>query len=235
MRRSEINKLLDRASAFFEEKGFRLPPMAAWGLEDWRAHAALAGEVFDRGLGWDLSDFGSGDFAHRGLVLYTLRNGAPEAASGPHGARGKCYAEKIMVVEESQVTPLHFHKKKTEDIINRGGGSLVFRLYRSDSAKGLSDEDLRLSVDGLSQVVHAGGLLALSPGESLCLEPGVYHEFWAEEAAVLAGEVSSVNDDATDNYFYQEAGRFPSIEEDEAPRYLLCTDYRRFIAAAAAP
>jgi D-lyxose ketol-isomerase len=42
------------------------------------------------------------------------------------------------------------------------------------------------------------------------------------------GEVSSVNDDANDNRFHRPTGRFPAIEDDEPPLYLLCTDYPRY-------
>ena len=33
----------------------------------------------------------------------------------------------------------------------------------------------------------------------------------------MLGEVSQCNDDNTDNRFYEPVGRFPAIEEDEAP------------------
>ena len=42
---------------------------------------------------------------------------------------------------------------------------------------------------------------------------------------VLLGEVSQCNDDNTDNRFYEKLGRFPAIEEDEAPYRLLCNEY----------
>ena len=42
---------------------------------------------------------------------------------------------------------------------------------------------------------------------------------------VLLGEVSQCNDDACDNRFNPPMGRFPAIEEDEAPYRLLCTEY----------
>jgi len=32
-------------------------------------------------------------------------------------------------------------------------------------------------------------------------------------------------DDNTDNRFYEPVGRFPAIEEDEAPLHLLCNEY----------
>jgi D-lyxose ketol-isomerase len=41
----------------------------------------------------------------------------------------------------------------------------------------------------------------------------------------LIGEVSTVNDDNTDNIFREPIGRFPEINEDEAPRHLLVSDY----------
>jgi len=46
---------------------------------------------------------------------------------------------------------------------------------------------------------------------------------------VLVGEVSTVNDDTNDNFFYEEIGRFPQIEEDEAPLYLLSSEYKQYI------
>ncbi len=41
----------------------------------------------------------------------------------------------------------------------------------------------------------------------------------------LIGEVSKVNDDRVDNHFYNVPGRFPKIEEDEEPLYLMQMDY----------
>lgn len=68
-------------------------------------------------------------------------------------------------------------------------------------------------------------MVILKPGESITLTPGVYHAFWGERARVLIGEVSSVNDDATDNFFLDPIGRFPTVEEDVAPLHLLVSDY----------
>ncbi len=42
---------------------------------------------------------------------------------------------------------------------------------------------------------------------------------------MLIGEVSMCNDDNTDNRFLKPLGRFPTIEEDEAPYRLLCNEY----------
>lgn len=41
---------------------------------------------------------------------------------------------------------------------------------------------------------------------------------------MLVGEVSSINDDAGDNRFLNPIGRFPTIDEDEAPYRLLVGD-----------
>ena len=79
--------------------------------------------------------------------------------------------------------------------------------------------------DGMPRTVQAGGRIALAPGESVTLLPTVYHAFWGEGEDVLIGEVSTVNDDRTDNYFLDKLGRFPDIEEDEPPYRLLVKDY----------
>ncbi len=76
--------------------------------------------------------------------------------------------------------------------------------------------------------MKAGAIVELGPGESISLPPRLYHQFWGAEARVLVGEISMVNDDYRDNRFYEPVGRFPSIEEDELPLYLLVTDYARY-------
>jgi hypothetical protein len=85
-------------------------------------------------------------------------------------------------------------------------------------------------VDGVWRTVEAGGMIRLAPGESVSLEQRCYHSFWGE-GRVLVGEVSLVNDDHLDNRFFEPVGRFPEIEEDENPLYLLCNDYSRYYLA----
>ena len=70
-----------------------------------------------------------------------------------------------------------------------------------------------------------GQKLRLAPGESVTLRPGDWHAFWGEGGDVLIGEVSTVNDDETDNIFREPIGRFSTIEEDTAPTHLLVSDY----------
>jgi D-lyxose ketol-isomerase len=177
-------------------------------------------------LGWDLTDFGSGDFENTGLILFTIRNG-----DFRNPRNSKPYAEKIMVVREQQETPYHFHWHKMEDIINRGGGNLVIDLYGSDTHEQPSQDPLVVSIDGIRRTVEPGGTVVLRPGESICLEPYMYHRFYGEKGRgkVLVGEVSAVNDDTADNRFLEASGRFPEIEEDEKPLHLLVNDYQNWI------
>ena len=90
-----------------------------------------------------------------------------------------------------------------------------------------------MPTDGVVRKLPAGGLLKLDPGESVTLLPGVWHAFWGEGADVLIGEVSTVNDDLTDNVFAEPIGRFSNIEEDEEPLHLLVSDYDRWLGLIA--
>ncbi len=225
MNRSEINGIMRGAEAFIREHRFYLPPFAYWTPETWAAKGPEVREIVDRGLGWDITDFGQGDYRACGLFLFTLRNGAPQNLKR---GKGKVYAEKILIVDVDQVTPLHFHWIKTEDIINRGGGMLVVQLFNATESETLADTDVIVSVDGRERRVAAGETITLSPGESVTLPPFCYHKFWGAESRVLVGEVSTVNDDHTDNRFYEPMGRFPVVEEDEPPDHLLVGDYPKY-------
>lgn len=171
-------------------------------------------------LGWDITDFGSGDFEKTGLLMVTIRNG-----NFSNKKYVKPYAEKLLIVEDGQVTPCHFHWNKMEDIINRGGGDLVVKVYNSTEDGQLSDTDVDIYMDGRHFTVKAGDTVRIKPGESISIQTGMYHSFWAEGGKTLLGEVSMVNDDNGDNRFFEPTGRFPEIEEDEAPLHLLCNEY----------
>jgi D-lyxose ketol-isomerase len=223
MKRSAINAFICEAKELFRQAGFNLPPFAFWSPDDWAKKGSEADEIRDNALGWDITDFGSGHFEASGLLLFTLRNGNyRNPTSYP-----KRYAEKLMIVKEGQVTPMHFHWKKREDIINRAGGNLVLELYKSTNNEELSEESFYISIDGVRKNCLSGERIILTPGESICLEPYVYHTFYGEQGkgTIIVGEVSDVNDDAKDNRFLKPAGRFPTIEEDEEPVHLLCTEY----------
>jgi D-lyxose ketol-isomerase len=224
MKRSEINQILKDSISFMAEKQFILPPWAYWSVVEWKKYKGNANEIIENMLGWDITDFGSGNFRKRGLFLFTIRN-------GKFNVDKKLYAEKIMIVEENQETPMHFHWAKMEDIINRGGGNLVIELYNSTSENKLDTTPVHFKTDGVKRKVHAGGKVILTPGESISLEQGMYHRFYGEvgKGKVLVGEVSMVNDDTSDNCFYETIGRFPVIVEDEEPLHLLVSDYKKFL------
>ena len=224
MRRSEINAILRDAEKFLKSRQFYLPEWATWDLQDWRSNKDKVGYIVERMLGWDITDFGSGDFLKRGLFLFTMRN-------GKYGADKKPYAEKIMIVEENQETPFHFHWSKMEDIINRGGGNLVIEVDNADEHEQFDDSPVRIRVDGIEHIVEPGGKIILHPGQSVCQEQFLYHRFYGEpgHGKVMVGEVSQCNDDNIDNRFYEAVGRFPDIDEDEEPLYLLCSDYKKFL------
>ena len=173
-------------------------------------------------LGWDITDFGLGDFDKIGFGLITIRNG-----NRNNEKYKKVYAEKLLFLRDDMMAPMHFHWFKSEDIINRGGGTLLIKVYNDDGKGGLADSDVLINSDGRSYYVKAGSLVKLLPGESITIWPHQYHEFHVEpgSGSVLIGEVSQCNDDNIDNRFYEDIGRFPKIEEDEEPYRLLCNEY----------
>ncbi len=193
------------------------------------AQAGAARHVIDARCGWDITDYGAGRYDEMGLFLFTLRNGLlSDLTSG----RGMCYAEKLLISKQDQLSPMHTHVIKAEDIINRGGATLVVELYGSDDeGRFAEDRGGRVMCDGIVHDYTPGEKLQLAPGESVTLRPGDWHAFWGEGGDVLIGEVSTVNDDETDNIFREPIGRFAEIEEDEAPLHLLVSDYAKWLAA----
>ena len=228
MRRSEINAILVWAKDFAAGHGFHLPPFAFWTPQDWAQKGHECDEIRRNMLGWDITDFGSGQFSRSGLAIFTIRNGNNTNPDDP-----KPYAEKLLLLREGQLCPLHFHWKKIEDIINRAGGNLAIRLFGSTGEEEVDRESpVTVSTDGVVRTVPAGGVVTLTHGESITLTQGMYHEFWAEKGTgpVLIGEVSAVNDDTSDNRFARQIGRFPEIEEDESPLHYLCNEYPPAVA-----
>lgn len=228
MKRSEINAILADAEAFIAAHRFFMPPFATWTPEDWATKGPEVREIVDNQLGWDITDFGSGTFEDCGLALFTLRNGSPENV---RSGQGKTYCEKIIVMRRGQRCPAHHHFVKVEDLINRGETLLTIILHMADTDGGLSGAPVTVSMDGVERTVAAGEPVVLRAGESITLLPGQYHALTAQDGDVLFGEVSVVNDDHADNHFLEPVGRFPEIEEDEAPRRLLVQDYARYYRA----
>ena len=227
MKRSAINQIMAEADALIRRHGFVLPPFAYWTQEVFKAKADEARHVIDARCGWDITDFGAGRFDELGLFLFTLRNGRLADLTAGHGM---CYAEKLLISRRDQVTPMHTHVIKAEDIINRGGAALVVELFGSDADGNFApDRGVTVACDGVRREVAPGDKIKLGPGESVTLMPGDWHAFWGEGGDVLVGEVSTVNDDETDNIFRDPIGRFATMEEDEAPTHLLVSDYATWL------
>ena len=224
MRRSEINAALREMEAMLREYRIALPDFCGFTPEEWAEKGHEYDEVRDNMLGWDITDYGLGRFDEVGFSLITLRNGN----LAMRDRYPKTYAEKLLYLKEGQYSPMHFHWSKMEDIINRGGGNVLIRVYNS-----LPDEELdRVSpvtvrTDGLERTVPAGSQVRLRPGQSITIQPYLYHDFELEKDSgpVLLGEVSQCNDDKNDNRFNPPVGRFPAVEEDEPPYRLLCSEY----------
>jgi D-lyxose ketol-isomerase len=229
MKRSFIDARIDKMLAFCERHGVRLPPFALWGEDDYRADKAAASRILEGGLGWNIVEFQPGQFASQGLSAFTLRMGDWRQLS--HG-RGRLYAEKALLAEDGQRTPHHYHIVKTEDIVNRGGARFVVELVKVDRAGIALKERFRALKDVKTLDLGPGERVILEPGESLTLEPFVAHAFWAEGGATLAGEVSLVNDDRTDNYFLPPLAPLAPIEEDAPRRFITVRDHARLAPVA---
>lgn len=222
MKRSEINAVIKKFERLLAEYKFALPPFLNFTPEEWKEKSHEYDEIRDNALGWDVTDYGEGHFETLGLALITIRNG------NVHNPKyKKPYAEKIMMCESGQVSPMHYHKSKMEDIINRVGNDIVFTFYNADPATGkYLDTDVMITQDGRHYSLPAGSHVTLHNGESMTLYPYLAHEFIIPEGGpALIGEVSMTNDDNKDNFFREPLGRYPTIEEDEAPYRLLCTEY----------
>ena len=225
MKRSEINAAIIKAKERLSEYKITLPMFGYWTPDDVAENKCKISRIKERMLGWDVTDFGTGDFKTTGAVLFTVRNGDKNDKENRAP-----YAEKYIVLsdETEQEIPLHYHIDKTEDIINRGGGILVVELYGKAEDGGLDKEkDVEVYMDAVKYSVPAGSKIEVTPGNSITLEPFVYHRFSAKrgEGMLIVGEVSKVNDDNNDNVFLVKTERFCGIEEDEAPIHLLVNEY----------
>lgn len=228
--RSVINQCIDTALEVTDHFNFYLPPFANWNVADWQAAGDEYREIRDCMLGWDVTDFGSNDFANIGRVLFTVRNGKFENRQYP-----KEYAEKLLIDPQNQRAPAHFHQNKREDIICRAGGNILVQLTKADTEDNPSRETFTVQLDGCTKRLMPGEIVRLKPGTSVTISPRTIHQFWGEEGTgyplngdryTLSSEISSVCNDLHDNFFLVDYGvRFPEIEEDEERRYYLCHEY----------
>lgn len=160
MKRSEINNAICEAIALLDKNKFKLPRFVYWTMDEWKDHANDIDILRQVGLGWDITDFGSGDFDKIGAVLFTIRNGKP----GCEGV-GSPYAEKILVFKEGQRLPIHYHAIKTEDIINRGEGTMEMLFYKRNNDGSVdTTNDVEYFSDGIKYTAKAGEPVYITNG-----------------------------------------------------------------------
>ncbi len=224
MLRSEVNNAISRAKKLLSDNNITLPFFGYMTMEDWNKSDIGLETIKGVMLGWDISDFGSGDFEKVGATLFTIRNGSLYDKS-----LGVPYAEKYIILhhETAQEIPMHYHVMKTEDIINRAGGTLCIQVYGSKEDGSLDTENnVILYCDGVKREFAPGEIIKVETGNSVSLTPYVYHRFYCEGADCIIGEVSSVNDDNTDNVFLKKSSdRFGGIIEDVPITHPLVNEY----------
>lgn len=225
MKRSEIDAAIDMAMERLNEFKIKLPMFGYWTPADFGKNKDKLDRIKSRMLGWDVTDFGSGDFENCGAVLFTVRNGDKndKELRAP-------YAEKYIILDDKneQEIPLHYHMAKTEDIINRGGGIMVVEMYKKGADGKLDTEnDFEVYMDGVRYTKKPGEKIEVTPGNSITIEPYMFHKFYPKkgEGMLVAGEVSRVNDDDCDNVFAVEMERFCGIKEDAPQKYVLVNEY----------
>jgi len=213
MKRSQINSSILQAKEMMKEYQWVLPTWAYWSVEDFKNNTKTRNYLKAHQMGWDVTDFGWGNFDQQGIALFCIRNGIQGDVND------KPYAEKLLFMKDGQEIPYHAHKVKLEDIINRGGGDLVLEFLELDENKNELSKNILVLVDGQEITLEPHQPLTLKRGQSVTVDRNVYHKFYAAQGSglVMAGEVSQVNDDNNDNYFLEPVGRFSKIEEDEAP------------------
>lgn len=217
MKRSEINKNIDKVAKFSKKYGYALPNLNLKSKK-------ILKELKARQIGWDITDFGSNQFEKIGLSLFTVRNGNPKEK------RTIPYCEKLMFALPGQNTPCHYHKLKTEDIFVRAGSNLIIYIWPSKLKQKKNGIKMKVLFNGSEyREILSGKRISLKPGETVTLTPNESHEFYGDPRGVgtLIGEVSTYNDDSGDNYFIDKVSRFPKIEEDEKIEHYLVGDYNK--------
>ncbi len=242
IKRSVVNENIRKVREYMRMRGIPLPPFADYTVEDWKNIEDDEVEIIENMLGWDVTDFGMGNFDEYGLVLFILRNGNVKKAD----LYPKTYCEKFFLLKAGQKIPSEYHWYRTEDIINRGTGVFEVTLYNAAKedfedhealgrgVNGIYDtSDVEVVMDGKKIRVPAGGKLRVHPGQSITFTPGMYHQLEAlpEYGDCLMFEVSAASDDSIDNRSHAAGKRYPGIEDDVEPEYLTSSDYAKYIKA----
>ena len=221
MKRSELNRYIAEADAFFAKNHFMLPPFAQWTPQEWETKGPEVNEIRDpaTGLGRDGFRFGR---------LPPDRPHGLHATNGlsPDGEPSKVYAEKIIYVREGQVTPFHYHASRMVDTLTEAGREARWWFHFTFHPRRRTRGNPSLCFLRWSSVSCRRGRCGdAGSGQSVTLPPFLYHTFYAVDGDALIGEVSSLNNDDTDNFFLDKLPRYPAVVEDEAPTRLLCTEY----------
>ena len=82
MKRSEINRHIQEFLDFAEAQRFFFPPWALYTPEQWSRIGPEADEIRRARLGWDVTDFRSGQFHRIGLTLFLPK--VPDRPLPPH-------------------------------------------------------------------------------------------------------------------------------------------------------
>lgn len=160
---------------------------------------------------WDVTDFGLGSYPDSGLLLINL-------------CEEEEYCEKLMFATRGQETPLHYHKKKKEDIICRKG-TLALHFWNVINDKMNTEQPFMIKKNGYPVQVQPSEKVVLQSGERVTILPGIWHKFYPESAECIIGEVSTANDDVHDNFFDNpKIGRYTAVLEDEPAIVQLLSD-----------
>ena len=76
MKRSEINAALRELEAMCKKYSCFLPPFCHFTPDEWKTKGHEYDEIRDCMLGWDITDFGLGDFDKFGFSLITSATAA---------------------------------------------------------------------------------------------------------------------------------------------------------------
>ena len=157
MKRSQINSFIEKAKVFARRMNAHLPPFAFWPIEAWETLGDECDEIRKLMLGWDVTDFGLNDYYKTGRTLFTLRNGSHNLENC-----SRTYSEKFIFIEENQAAPVHYHRNKTEDIINRGGGNILVQVANTTVDGMKSDKSFTLSVNGIRKQFNPDEIIRLT-------------------------------------------------------------------------
>jgi len=191
-------------------------------------YLAGIGRVVTPWHGLDVTDYGLGNFDTVGLVAYVLDN-----------RRREGYAHKRLVLARNQICPNHYHWTKSETICCEDGQILITLGGQAVRHGAGWDERCRLvdvEVNNVpvhhdhGQIEMGTVAITLNAGDAIFLPHGTWHEFRAVGGFALAEEVSTFNDDDTDNVFScPDILRFPPEIDQDVPGTTVGRDDLGFI------